>query len=161
MKEMTHVDLAAGLRSRLLYTSIGLAIVVSIIFISVAFNLSTDLGESLEAEHSHYQRDQLKNHIKSLLSKNKKNSFILNENDKTALLTILDEDIVGAEFWFDLQRTQLKKHALYAQNNEISQAIKTNESSEGFFEKEDIRLFWSYQYYPTDNFSLLIGNYSA
>jgi len=56
-------DLSAGLRSRLLYSLIGLAVVVSAIFSFVAYNLSSDLGESLEIKHKRYVFSQFIKHI--------------------------------------------------------------------------------------------------
>ena len=109
---MNNADISSGLRKRLLYSSIGLAIVVSAIFISVAFNLSRDLGESLEFEHSKKILLQLNMHVKTVLRDGEVNELAIINNVKNELMGFLDEDVIGIEIWLNQKHTILKSFLL-------------------------------------------------
>lgn len=153
---MNNADISSGLRKRLLYSSIGLAIVVSAIFISVAFNLSRDLGESLEFEHSKKILLQLNMHVKTVLRDGEVNELAIINNVKNELMGFLDEDVIGIEIWLNQKHTILKSSPFYSYNNEIINAINTKISSHDFIEHENARLFWVYENSPKDNLSILM-----
>lgn len=153
---MNNADISSGLRKRLLYSSIGLAIVVSAIFISVAFNLSRDLGESLEFEHSKKILLQLSMHVKTVLRDGEVNELAIINNVKNELMGFLDEDVIGIEIWLNQKHTILKSSPFYSYNNEIINAINTKISSHDFIEHENARLFWVYENSPKDNLSILM-----
>lgn len=153
---MNNADISSGLRKRLLYSSIGLAIVVSAIFISVAFNLSRDLGESLELEHSKKILLQLSIHVKTVIRDGEVNELAIIKNVKDELVGFLDEDVIGIEIWLNKKHITLKSSPFYSQNNEIINAINTKISSHDFIEHENARLFWVYENSPIDNLSILM-----
>jgi diguanylate cyclase (GGDEF)-like protein len=155
---MTNTDLSSGLRKRVLYSSIGLAIVVSIIFISVAFNLSRDLGQSIEFEHSNKMLLQLTKSIKVIISDRETNELVLNENIKNELLGLLDKDVVGFEIWINETHIKLKRSSSYSENNEIANAISIKKSSYNFIENKTDMLFWVYKNLPLENISILLVN---
>jgi diguanylate cyclase (GGDEF)-like protein len=155
---MTHTDLSLGLRKRVLYSSIGLAIVVSAIFISVAFNLSRDLGQSLEFEHNNKTLLQFTKSVNEIIFYSKINKTPLNENIKDQLLVFLDKDVIGFEVWVNNKHIKLKSSTLYSQNEGITNAIKTKKSSYNFIESETDMLFWVYKNSPLDDLSILMVN---
>ncbi|TWX51636.1 putative bifunctional diguanylate cyclase/phosphodiesterase [Colwellia hornerae] len=155
---MTDTELSSGLRKRVLYSSIGLAIIVSAIFISVAFNLSRDLGESLELEHSTKVLSQLTKHIKSVIQHGQFNELTSNKDVKNALTALLDKDIIGFEIWFNNKHIKLKTSFLYAHNDLIDNAIKSETSNYNFIETDTDRLFWIYEKAPLNNLSILMVN---
>lgn len=155
---MTHTDLSLGLRKRVLYSSIGLAIVVSVIFMSVAFNLSRDLGQSLELEHSNKMLFQLTKSIKTVIANGEINELSLNENVKNDLIALLDRDVIGFEIWINDKHIKLKSSPFYSQNEEIASAINNKTSSYDFIENEAAMLFWVYENSPFDGLSILMVN---
>lgn len=155
---MTNTDLSLGLRKRVLYSSIGLAIVVSVIFMSVAFNLSRDLGQSLEFEHSNKMLLQLTKSIKAILADGEINELSLNENIKSNLIELLDKDVIGFEIWVDNKHIKLKSYPSYSQNDGIAHAINTKKSSYDFIEDEAAMLFWVYENSALDDLSILMVN---
>lgn len=155
---MTNTDLSLNLRKRVLYSSIGLAIVVSAIFMSVAFNLSRDLGQSLEFEHSNKMLLQLTKSVKVIIYDNNANELALEESVKNKLMALLDKDVVGFEIWINKKHIKLKSSSSYTQNDEITNAINTRKSSYAFIENESDMLFWVYESFPLDDLSILIVN---
>ncbi len=155
---MTNTDLSSGLRKRVLYSSIGLAIVVSAIFISVAFNLSRDLGQSLEFEHSNKMLLQLTKSVKAIISDAEINESQLNENVKNKLIALSDEDIIGFELWINNKHIKLKSSPFYSKNEGIANAINTKKSSYDFIESETAMLFWVYKNSQLDDLSILMVN---
>lgn len=155
---MTHTDLSLGLRKRVLYSSIGLAIVVSVIFMSVAFNLSRDLGQSLELEHSNKMLVQLAKSIKTIIANGEINELPLNKNVKNDLIALLDKDVIGFEVWINNKHIKLKSSAIYSQNEEIASAISNKKSNYDFIENEAAMLFWVYENSSFDDLSILMVN---
>ena len=155
---MTNTDLSLDLRKRVLYSSIGLAIVVSAIFISVAFNLSRDLGQSLEFDHSNKMLLQLTKSVKTIISADKINEFSLNEDVKKELIALLDKDVIGFEIWINNKHIKLKNSSFYSQDDGIANAINTKKSSYDFIENESEMLFWVYESSPHDDLSILMVN---
>lgn len=155
---MTNTDLSLNLRKRVLYSSIGLAIVVSAIFMSVAFNLSRDLGQSLEFEHSNKILSQLTKSVKVIISDNEINKLVLEKNVKNELMALLDKDVVGFEIWINKKNIKLKSSPSYSQDDGIANAINTGESSYGFIENETDMLFWVYENSPLNDLSVLMVN---
>lgn len=153
---MTNTDLSLALRKRVLYSSIGLAIVVSAIFISVAFNLSRDLGQSLELEHSNKMLLQLTKSIKAIVSTADLNELSLNESVKTELIALLDKDVIGFEIWVNNKHFKLRNSSFYAQDEGIATAINTKQSSYDFIENEAEMLIWVYENSPLDDLSILM-----
>jgi len=153
---MTNTDFSSGLRSRLLYSLIGLAIVVSAIFINVAFNLSRDLSESLEFEHNNKMFLLLTKHVKTIIRDGNVSELALNKNVSHELIALLDKDVIGFEIWLDKKHIKLKTSPLYSLNNGITNAINAKKSSYNFIENETARLFWVYENYPLDNLSILM-----
>jgi diguanylate cyclase (GGDEF)-like protein len=155
---MTNTDFSLGLRKRVLYSSIGLAIVVSAIFISVAFNLSRDLGQSLEFDHSNKMLLQLTKSVKAIISVDEINEFPLNENVKKELIALLDKDVIGFEIWINNKHVKLKTSPFYFQDDGIANAINTKQSNYGFIENEAAMLSWVYESSPHVDLSILMVN---
>lgn len=155
---MSNTDLSSGLRKRVLYSSIGLAIVVSAIFISVAFNLSRDLGESLELEHSTMMLSRLTKHVKAIIHEGKITELASNEKIKNELIALLDPNVIGLEIWFDKKHIRLKFSSSYHSHKLISSANHTKNSHYDFIDTETDRLFWIYEKTSIDNLSILMVN---
>lgn len=155
---MSNTDFSSGLRKRVLYSSIGLAIIVSAIFISVAFNLSRDLGESLELEHNTLMITRLTKHVKAVIHEGEITKLASDINVKKGLIDLLDKDVIGLEIWFDQKHIKLKSAPSYSFSKMINNEINTKKSSHGFIDIDSDRLFWVYENYPVDNLSILIVN---
>jgi diguanylate cyclase (GGDEF)-like protein len=153
---MSNTDLSSGLRKRVLYSSIGLAIIVSAIFISVAFNLSRDLGQSLELEHSTMMLSRLTKHVKAKIHEGKISELTSDENLKNELLHLLDQNVIGLEIWFDKKHIELKTSPFYPSNTLINNTINAKKFNYDFIDFDDDRLFWIYEYSPLDNLSILM-----
>ncbi|WP_197517655.1 putative bifunctional diguanylate cyclase/phosphodiesterase [Colwellia sp. PAMC 20917] len=150
--------MSSALRKRVLYSSIGLAIVVSAIFINVALNLSRDLGESLELEHSTKVLSQLTKHVKSVIHDGKINELALDVNVKDELIGLLGRDVIGLEIWFNKKHIKLKSSPSYALNKLINNAVNAHKSNFDFIEIDDDRVLWIYENSPIDNLSILMVN---
>jgi diguanylate cyclase (GGDEF)-like protein len=153
---MTKTNLSSGLRNRLLFSLIGLACAISIIFISVAFNLSRDLGESLELDHSNKIFSQLTHHTKGLIKKSTVNELTLKKILKSELQDLLGDSTVGVEVWINKKHFILKTSQDYTDNSDISQATNTKKSSYGFIENETSRYIWVYEHLPINHLSILM-----
>jgi hypothetical protein len=123
---MKNVDLLSDLKKWLLFSSIGLAIVASVIFISVVCHLSYDLGESLELDHSNHMMSQLTTGVKEIINVDKFNKLILNKKSQNELIDLLGKEVIGIEIWFDKTPIKLKASPLYCQRDDISNAIRAN-----------------------------------
>ncbi|WP_440876559.1 putative bifunctional diguanylate cyclase/phosphodiesterase [Thalassotalea sp. PLHSN55] len=153
---MTITDLSSGLRNRLLFTSVALAMVVSTIFIYVAFNLSQDLGESLELDHNEHLLQALSQHIQDEISSVDTKNVNLSENINADLVRHLDLDIVGAEIWFNNQHIKLKVDDSYNKQVDLVAAVNSKKTAQGTITKDDTRLFWSYHTSPVGKYSILL-----
>jgi diguanylate cyclase (GGDEF)-like protein len=153
---MSNTDLSSGLRKRVLYSSIGLAIIVSAIFISVAFNLSRDLGQSLELEHSTMMLSRLTKHVKAIIHEGKVTELVSDENLKNEIIHLLDQNVIGLEIWFDKKHIKLKASPFHPSSKQINNAIHTKTSNYDFIDIEDDRLFWIYENSQPDNLSILM-----
>lgn len=153
---MSNTDYSLGLRKRVLLSSISLAIVVSVIFISVAYNLSRELGQSLEIEHSNKMLLQLFKSVKHIAPIEKNSNFGLNEEAKNELLSLLDQDVVGFEIWINQTHVKLKTLPFYNRKYEIANSVRNKESSYGFIENDSGMFSWVYQYSLADDISILM-----
>ncbi|AOW77903.1 hypothetical protein A3Q34_14250 [Colwellia sp. PAMC 20917] len=157
---MNNTDLSSGLRKRVLYSFIGVAIIVSAIFISVAFNLSRDLGQSLELEHNTMMLARLTKHVKAIIHEGKITELASDENVKNELMDLLEKNVIGLEIWFDKKHIKLKSSPLYRSNKLINKTINTKKSNYYFTDTDTDtdtdRLFWIYENTPVDNLSILI-----
>lgn len=153
---MVYVDLSSDLKKRLLFSSIGLAVIVSIIFIAVAFNLSRDLGRSLEFEHTNHMLLQLSSRVNSITDTEKFNNFFANEDAHNDLKELMGKEVIGIEIWLNETYIKLKSSPVYSQNKGIINAIQTGTSSHGFIEDGVAKSLWIYKKFPIDNLSILI-----
>jgi diguanylate cyclase (GGDEF)-like protein len=134
-----------SLRRRLLFGSVGLAVAVSVIFISVAYKLARDLGESIELENIDNLATQLIYQIPLMSFESSKNSPESDQLHKNHIFQSLDSEVVGIEIWFVEQHIKLRRHPEWTYPADISLALDTGIESSGFTETEKERLFWTYK----------------
>ncbi|MDX2367100.1 MAG: bifunctional diguanylate cyclase/phosphodiesterase [Colwellia sp.] len=149
--DVETISLDTDLRRHLLYGSIGLAIVVLIVFIIVTYRLSSDLGESIESAY-------IKNHVEKIaeLVKDIPNSEKLATLEKhqslqayfTEYSYYIDQDVVSFHLWFTGEIFKIKNDKRFDHNPDIAMAISKKTSNDGVIKINGERYFWIYQY-PT------------
>lgn len=143
------ISLNTDLRRHLLLGSIGLAIVVLIVFIIVTYRLSSDLGESIESAY-------IKNHVQKI------SELVINIPDLGELATsakhqalqtyfsehsyYLDQDVVSFHLWLTAEKFKIKNDKRFDHNPDIATAISKKSSSNGLIKLAGERYSWVYQY---------------
>ncbi|MBU3004041.1 hypothetical protein [Paraglaciecola arctica] len=90
----------ASLRRRLLFGSVGLAVAVSAIFISVAYKLARDLGETTELEHTNKLAKQLFYQIPVIATQASEDAVFSEILTNSPLIQSLNPEVLGLEIWF-------------------------------------------------------------
>jgi diguanylate cyclase (GGDEF)-like protein len=147
-----------SLRRRLLYGSVGLAVAVSVIFISVAYKLACDLGESIELENTNKQAKQLIYQIPFLLTQSSKDFLSSEELNNSHLFKSLDPEVFGIEIWLAGQHVKIKSYPEWPYPADIALALEAGISSSGFTEHQNERLLWVYQTDTDSGLSVLLLN---
>ena len=145
-----------SLRRRLIIGSISLAIVVSVIFIVVAYRLASDLAESTEVKQFNKQFSWLFEEFEVLLKNNQSRAQLIDALKETRSYKSIEGDIVA----LDVMSQQQK----FAENNTVNQStildelreLDFPESANGTYFLYEQRLFWQFQRTPEDTFSLLV-----
>ena len=143
------ISLNTDLRRHLLLGSIGLAIVVLIVFIIVTYRLASDLGESIESAY-------IKNHVQKI------SELVINIPDLGELATsekhqalqtyfsehsyYLDKDVVSFHLWLTAEKFKIKNDKRFEHNLDIAMAISKKSSSNGLIKLAGERYYWVYQY---------------
>ena len=156
--DVETISLNNDLRRQLLLGSIGLAIVVLIIFIIVTYRLSSDLGESIESAY-------IKNDVQKIseLVRNIPSSGELATIDKHQRLQVyfsehnyyLDQDVVSFHLWLTGEIFTIKNDERFDHNPDIAMAISKKTSNDGLIKIKGERYFWVYQYDPKGDIELL------
>ncbi len=145
-----------SLRKRLVLGSVGLAIAVSAIFISVAYKLARDLGEEIELENTSKIAAQLLHQI-PLTSPHSFNQSINTEQFRNNhIFKPLDPELIGIEIWLLDQHIKIRNHSSRLDTEDISLAIETGLESHGFIESDNERLFWTYKIDSANGISILL-----
>lgn len=145
-----------SLRRRLLFGSVGLAVAVSVIFISVAYKLAYDLGESIELENTNKLAKQLIFQIPFLSTQSPKVSLQNEELSNSPLFQSLDAEVVGIEIWFVGQHVKIRSNTEWTYTSEIALAIEAGVDSSGFTEYQKEHLLWVYKTDSDSGLSILL-----
>jgi len=148
-KTVEKINLDSDLRRHLLIGTIGLVIVVLIIFINVTHNIASDLGESIESEHIETQVNEIAEVIDSLVISERLDNLTDNRIPYEYLAShhyFLDEDIL-----FLTVQVSGKTFIVTGAHNfidfpEIVQALAEKKSISGFINTNDDKVFWQYKY---------------
>lgn len=146
--ENQTISLNTDLRRHLLFGSIGLAIVVLIVFIIVTYRLSSDLGESIESAY-------IKNHVQKI------SDLVIDIPDLGELATpekhqrlqayfsehsyYLDQDVVSFHLWLTVEVFKIKNDKRFDHNPDVAMAISKKTSSNGLIKIKGERYSWVYQ----------------
>lgn len=152
------INLDTDLRRHLLFGSIGLVIAVLIIFINVTHRIASDLGESIESEHIHTEVNEISLTIEALIASDKLQSL---ENNKipheyfSNHHYFIDEDVVLFSIWVSDRMFNITRDKAFNNIPEVSMAISSKASNEGFIKLNGNRFFWIYKYNAKDDSELL------
>jgi diguanylate cyclase (GGDEF)-like protein len=153
-KEPLEAD--TSLRWRLLFGSVSLAVIVSAIFISVAYELSSDLGDSIELENTHELAAHIETHLSlntSELSLNPTSSeYFKNKH----LFSSISDQVKRIEVWFAEEHITVRPFVSDAYPTTVIQVSKLNAESSGFIENEGGRFSWAYKVNSDSGVSVLI-----
>lgn len=157
--DVETISLNTDLRRHLLFGSIGLAIVVLIVFIIVTYRLSTDLGESIESSY-------IKNHVEKIseIVKNIPDSGNLSTLEKHQRLEAyfsehshyIDQDVVTFHLWLKGEIFKIKHDEIFDHNSDIAVSVSKKMSNDGVIKIKGERYFWVYQYHTKGNGGLLL-----
>ena len=156
MGPQTLIKSDTRLRRRLLFGSVGLAVVVSVIFISVAYKLARDLGETIELENINNLATQLIYQIPLISSQSTKSLLQSEQLKKSHIFQSLDSEVVGIEIWFVEQHIKLRRHPKWTYPADISLALGKGIESSGFTGTDKERLFWTYKIDTVTGLSVLL-----
>lgn len=145
-----------SLRRRLVFGSVGLAVAVSVIFISVAYKLAGDLGESIELENTSKLATQLIQQMSIISSQPLENSKPSEQLKTSHIFQSLDPEVVGIEIWFVEQHLKIRTYPEWTYTADMSVAFEKSYESSGFIENGKERLFWIYKSDPESGFSVLL-----
>jgi diguanylate cyclase len=145
-----------SLRRRLVFGSVGLAVAVSVIFISVAYKLAGDLGESIELENTSKLATQLIQQMSLISSQPLEDSTPSQQLKTSHIFQSLDAEVVGIEIWFVEQQVTVRNYPEWAYPNDVSMAIESGIESSGFIENDKERLFWIYKSDSDSGFAVLL-----
>lgn len=157
--DVETINLNTDLRRHLLFGSIGLSIVVLIIFIIVTYRLSSDLGESIESAYIKNHVEKISELVKdipdlealSTVEKNKKLKGYFSEHSH-----YIDKDVVSFQLWLTGEIFKIKNDITFGFNPDIATSIVKKESSDGVIKIKGERYFWVYQYHPKGDGGLLV-----
>ncbi|GAC17487.1 putative bifunctional diguanylate cyclase/phosphodiesterase [Paraglaciecola arctica] len=156
MRANGPIKLDTSLRRRLLFGSVGLAVAVSVIFISVAYKLACDLGESMELENTNKLAKQLIYQIPFLATQSTKDPLQSKKLYNSHLFQSLDPEVVGIEIWFVGQHVKIRSYPEWTYPAEIALAIEAGVDSSGFTEYQKERLLWVYKADTDTGLSVLL-----
>lgn len=145
-----------NLRGRLLVGSISLAILVSVIFIFVAYKLAKDLSESIESTAANKQVNQIISTLKTITNAKQESDDFTHSVQRSIEGLFLEQDILGLEVWVNDQHIELIPYLSQINAPVISNTIDKQESSSGFMDNNDIPIFWVYQKDLESGLSLLL-----
>ena len=156
MRANGPIKLDTSLRRRLLFGSVGLAVAVSVIFISVAYKLACDLGESMELENTNKLAKQLIYQIPFLATQSTKDPLQSKKLYNSHLFQSLDPEVVGIEIWFVGQHVKIRSYPEWTYPAEIALVIEAGVDSSGFTEYQKERLLWVYKADTDTGLSVLL-----
>jgi diguanylate cyclase (GGDEF)-like protein len=140
----------------LIIGSISLAIVVSTIFIVVAYRLASDLAESTEVKQFNKQFSWLFEEFEVLLQNNQNPTQLIDALKRTRSYTSIESDIVAVDVMSQQQKfTDNKAANQFAILDELRK-LDFPESANGAFFLNEQRLFWQFQRTPENTYSLLV-----
>lgn len=146
----------SSLRRRLIIGSVSLAVAVSIIFIVVAYRLSSDLAESIEVKEFDKQFSWFFIELESLNRQIEDPDQLLTAVQKNPVFRNLEDDLVTVEVW--------SNQKLYKVLNRINATDIIDErdlsgeslAASGALKYQGQHLFWQYQRTTDNTFSLLL-----
>lgn len=146
----------SSLRRRLIIGSVSLAVAVSIIFIVVAYRLSSDLAESIEVKEFNKQFRWFFIELESLNRHIEDPDQLLIAVQKNPVFQNLEDDLVTVEVW--------SNQKLYKVLNRINATDIIDErdlsgeslAASGALKYQGQHLFWQYQRTTGNTFSLLL-----
>jgi diguanylate cyclase (GGDEF)-like protein len=145
-----------SLRRRLIIGSLSLAIAVSIIFIVVAYRLTSDLAESIEVKAFNKQFNWFFRELEALDSEQNKAEGVFSNVLKNRVYQNLDADFVTFEL-------SSNNHSLHIRDSldttEITNVIRNLGfplHADGATEINEVHFFWQYQRNSAGTFSLFI-----
>ena len=145
-----------SLRRRLIIGSLSLAIAVSIIFIVVAYRLTSDLAESIEVKAFNKQFNWFFSELEVLNSDLDKPDSLFSAVQKNRVYQNLESDFVKFELLSNDQSLSIRDTL---DTTEITQVIRNLGfplQADGATEIDNQRVFWQFQRNSSGSFSLLI-----
>jgi len=145
-----------SLRRRLIIGSLSLAIAVSIIFIVVAYRLTSDLAESIEVKAFNKQFNWFFRELEALDSEQNKPEGLFSKVLRNRVYQNLDADFVTFELSSNNQPLHIRDTL---DTTEIVNAIRNMGfplQADGATEIDNQHVFWQFQRNSANTFSLLI-----
>lgn len=146
----------ASLRRRLLFGSVGLAVAVSAIFISVAYKLARDLGETTELEHTNKLAKQLFYQIPVIATQASEDAVFSEILTNSPLIQSLNPEVLGLEIWFAGNHVKIRSNREWTYPAEISLLMSTGVNGSGFTSHQKERLLWVYKSDVNTGLSVLL-----
>ncbi|WP_158967496.1 bifunctional diguanylate cyclase/phosphodiesterase [Paraglaciecola sp. L3A3] len=150
------IESDSSLRRRLIFGSVGLAVAVSAIFISVAYKLAVDLGESVELENTNKLATQLIQQMSIIYSQPNEDLTASEKLKTNHIFKTLDPELVGIDIWFGERKVNVRNNLQWPYPIDISMAIDNEIESSGFIEKHEERFVWIYKSDPDSGFAVLL-----
>lgn len=152
------INLDTDLRRHLLFGSIGLVIVVLIVFINVTQHLASDLGEAIESEHIQSRVKNAQVLIKNIINLSNIKAFENNQIPQEYFPLnsyFIEEDVVSLKFWLKGEMFTVNNDSAFDNVSEINNAMLAKTPNHGFIELNEKRFFWVYQYIKEDGYEIL------
>lgn len=153
------INLDNDLRRHLLFGSVGLVIVVLIVFVNVTLHLAKDLGEAVESDHLLEQAQKISILIQDVIDSDKLESINNQELIQESFIkhiNFFNEDIVKLNIWLNGKIFTVKNDKSFDHIAEINAAMQKKKSNHGFIKLNTNRFFWVYKYTPNECCELLL-----
>lgn len=157
--DVETISLNTDLRRHLLYGSIGLAIVVLIVFIIVTYRLSSDLGESIESSHIKNHVEKISDLVKDIPDLKSLSILEKKQNLQTYFsehLHYIDQDVVSFHLWLKGELFKLKNDKKFEHHPDVIIAVSKKTSADGLINIKGERYFWVYRYHVKGDGGLLL-----
>lgn len=145
-----------NLRRRLLVGSVSLAVAVSIIFIVVAYRLSSDLAESIEVKEFNKQFRWFFTELESLNRQIEDPDKLLTVVQQNPVFQNLESDLVTVEVWSNDKLYKVLSRINSADIVDEHYLLGESLEANGALTYQDQHLFWQFQRNPENTFSLLL-----
>ena len=145
-----------SLRRRLIIGSLSLAIAVSIIFIVVAYRLTSDLAESIEVKAFNKQFNWFFSELEALDSEHNKPEDLFSKVQRNRVYQNLDADFVSFKLSSNNHSLQIRDTL---DTTEIENVIRNQGfplHANGATEINEVHFFWQFQRNSDNTFSLLV-----